>query len=259
MEPNATDEELNRSVWLVGHSYPREWIDRLNGPLDPRHPTRHSIWTSVLDYLQEQVYVTGPHLRLDMARCFLCNAAGQQPPKSKRSWVGKDPYILARIELLRTLLKRHNPPVVITFSAEVFVFLSRTLCRFPGGVSWLPRVEELGRAFREAISCFDPKRVNVFPLLHAYAARRGWDTVGPKFSGPDDQATNYFEYAGRALGDMLLKHGRSLPIWHSRPCDDTSVFPHSIERSSKPARRSANSETRPDPLAPGPETTRTPS
>jgi hypothetical protein len=55
MELGTTDIERARKIWLLGHSYPEAWVHVLNEPLDPRHPTRHNIWTPVLDRLQERV------------------------------------------------------------------------------------------------------------------------------------------------------------------------------------------------------------
>jgi len=123
--------------------------------------------------------------------------------------------IPARITRLREYLRNFKPPIVITFSAEAFVFAMRAMHDDAAGIPAHPKVADLGRSFRDAIRNYDPELVNVFPLLHAYAARGHWHTLGPVFSGSDDPDINYFEYAGRALGDVLLKHGRDLAIWCS--------------------------------------------
>jgi len=43
-------------IWLIGDSPPEAWADKLDTPLDPRHPARHSIWTSVADPMQDRFY-----------------------------------------------------------------------------------------------------------------------------------------------------------------------------------------------------------
>jgi len=43
--------------WLLGDSNPARWQSRLENPLDAKHPIRHNIWTSVLDVVQETVYL----------------------------------------------------------------------------------------------------------------------------------------------------------------------------------------------------------
>lgn len=212
MEAITTEEQLCRHIWLVGHSYPGRWISELQGPLDPRHPTRHSIWTSVLDSLQERVYKKGPHLRLDVTRCYAFNAAAKQKQGEKPDWCVDGESITGRISKLRDLLEKHSPPIVITFSAEVFVFVQRALTPKRDGHQVLG-VQELGNGFRDAVQNYDPQKVNVFPLLHGYVARGDWATLGPVFSKIDDPYVNYFEYAGSALGDVLLSHCRQLPIW----------------------------------------------
>jgi hypothetical protein len=213
MEEGVTKEQLSRKVWLVGHSYPAEWVDKLNGPLDPRHPTRHNIWTAVLDRLQERVYSDGNRLRLDIEKCFICNAAAKQAKRYDKpdwDWVGKS--IPGRIKLFSELLSEHKPSVVVTFGADAYRFAIKAL-----GCSDTPpgklKAAELGEGFRNAIDNWDPKKVNIFPLLHAYVARSGWNTAGGAYSwNGEENNANYFDIVGGALGDILLAH-QELPIW----------------------------------------------
>ena len=44
-------------IWLLADSEPDGWRDRLDDPLDKRHPIRHNIWTSVLDVIQADVFL----------------------------------------------------------------------------------------------------------------------------------------------------------------------------------------------------------
>ena len=56
---------------------PDEGADKLDTPLDPRHPARHSIWTSVADPMQDRLY-RQKKLRLDTSRLYIRNAMSQQ-------------------------------------------------------------------------------------------------------------------------------------------------------------------------------------
>jgi hypothetical protein len=60
-------------IWLIGDSPPEAWAAKLDTPLDPRHPARHSIWTSVADPMQDMLYRQSK-LRLDMSRLYIRNA-----------------------------------------------------------------------------------------------------------------------------------------------------------------------------------------
>ena len=42
-------------IWLIGDSPPENWVDKLDFPLDAKHPARHNVWTSILDSLQAQL------------------------------------------------------------------------------------------------------------------------------------------------------------------------------------------------------------
>lgn len=56
-------------VWLVADSEPKNWHKLLLTPLDPRHPARHNIWTSVLEYMQEALYEQ-KRLRFDTVKLY---------------------------------------------------------------------------------------------------------------------------------------------------------------------------------------------
>jgi integrase len=43
-------------VWLIGDSPPEKWMDKLDYPLDMKHPARHNIWTSVADQMQDRLF-----------------------------------------------------------------------------------------------------------------------------------------------------------------------------------------------------------
>ena len=43
-------------IWLLGDSNPEQWQNKLDEPLDSRHPIRHNIWTSVLNVIQDRIF-----------------------------------------------------------------------------------------------------------------------------------------------------------------------------------------------------------
>jgi len=201
------EKELGRRIWLFGHSPPKRWDDILDGVLDPRHPTRHSIWTSVADYLQERVFDNGPQLRLDAQKLLFRNAFDSATKLDFTSSVVET----LRISLSQQL-KQFRPPVVFTFGDEAYRFVSCANAPDKPVPRHSLKIEDLGKRFRGVCVKFDPQEVNIFPLLHASVARKSWAIVGERFSGPDKE-NNYFRYVGQKLGDVLLHHGRDWPIW----------------------------------------------
>jgi hypothetical protein len=127
MELGTTDIERARKIWLLGHSYPEAWVHVLNEPLDPRHPTRHNIWTPVLDRLQERVYSNGNHRRLDIGACHISNAAAKQAEKSPPDWDWSGQSIPERIRQLRSNVANFRPPILITFGANAYRFAQEAL------------------------------------------------------------------------------------------------------------------------------------
>jgi hypothetical protein len=52
------DGDKKFAIWLLGDSNPKNWQHVLDVRFDPKHPARHSIWTPVLETIQEYVFVT---------------------------------------------------------------------------------------------------------------------------------------------------------------------------------------------------------
>lgn len=100
------DGNLDFPIWLLGDSNPRNWEDVLETPLDPRHPARHNIWTSVLDIINEQVFKTC-RSRLDSSRLYTRNAverAKDKPTDDALEWSGK---VTEELEVFRQLVSKH--------------------------------------------------------------------------------------------------------------------------------------------------------
>ncbi len=188
MSETFSEHQLLRRIWLFGHSPPSRWSHNLEGVLDPRHPTRHSIWTSVADYLQGKVFDDGPRLRLDACKLLFRNAFGSADDVLPKLDFAR-PAVEEQRVLLSQQIQQYRPPVILTFGDEAYRFVS--FASVSGQL--VPRrrlkIENLGKTFRDVVGKFPPQQVNVFPLLHASVARASWATVGEKFSGPVGEKT----------------------------------------------------------------------
>jgi hypothetical protein len=59
-------------VWLLADSPPVRRPDII--PLDARHPSRHNIWTPILEQIQEVAYRHSDRLRVDADKLYIRNA-----------------------------------------------------------------------------------------------------------------------------------------------------------------------------------------
>jgi hypothetical protein len=199
-------------IWLIGHSYPLNWVDQLDGPLDPRHPTRHSIWTPVLDQLQQYVYRNGEGRRLNMDRCFVDNVRIKGDPEEIGGWDWKSEAMLLRAKDVQRDLTSCRPKIVITFGDEVYRFTSAVRDGKEPSASKMT-MPDLANCFNAAVQAFDPEATNILPLLHASVARRSWSTAGKDYAG--SSGANYFTHAGEALARLLLEFGKDWDVWES--------------------------------------------
>jgi len=189
-------------IWLIGDSPPEAWADKLDTPLDPRHPARHSIWTSVADSMQDRLYRRGK-LRLDTSRLYIRNAVDQ-------AW--KIPYTMDQIRPLREAINTNKPRIILTFGISAF-FAGLQATDDPN-LAFGKTTKFLGEQFRLRIERYDDHKVNVIPLLHASIARGRFleshrDFVGTYGSTPP----NYFDYVGTKLADLLIAKLSDKSIW----------------------------------------------
>ena len=212
---DAEDRSTKCRIWLIGDSPPKNWHDKLKVPLDSRHPARHNIWTSVLDMIQETVFHDG--LRLDSERIYVRNAVDSptliDPERVQWNWAELAPAVTK----LGELLADNRPPLVLSFGAFACEMVCRARRKYLAGPGedravngWTTK--QLGDAFRRAVNAYDSSGVNHLPLLHVSIARRHFLSAHKHFCPPSDQP-NYFEYVGRELGELLLKHMKDEPIW----------------------------------------------
>ena len=193
-------------IWLIGDSPPEAWADKLDIPLDPRHPARHSIWTSVADPMQDRLYRL-KRLRLDTSRLYIRNASD----KPLKEPIPRE-HINSMREMLKGLLDTYRPALVLTFGANAFM-IAQPSCG--GDVSFRTATAGLlGIQFRARIEKWDDNRVNIIPLLHASIARRMFLQAHTYFVGATEETPpNYFDYVGTKLADLLLAKLSDKPIW----------------------------------------------
>lgn len=192
-------------IWLIGDSPPENWGDKLDFPLDAKHPARHNVWTSILDSLQDRLF-RQQRRRFDTSRLYVRNALdiplSISTPEQQQQ---------AR-EKLRESINKYKPQIVLTFG--VYAFLSTSLAagqpfRTPPDTAKL-----LGQQFRSCINNYSDRQTNVIPLLHVSIARGKFLEAHRDFIGADsEEHDNYFNYVGEKLADLLLDSFSDEQIW----------------------------------------------
>jgi len=193
-------------IWLIGDSPPEAWADKLDTPLDPRHPARHSIWTSVADPMQDRLY-RQRKMRLDTSHLYIRNAMNQPISAPKIN----ERRILSQ-EALKEMLDKYKPSIVLTFG--VSAFLISLLASGENPSVFATSAKLLGQQFRSRIEKFHDDKVNIIPLLHASIARGKFLEAHRDFVGTYGQVPpNYFDYVGTKFADLLLAKLSDKPIW----------------------------------------------
>jgi hypothetical protein len=197
-------------IWLLGDSNPKKWQDKLNTPLDPRHPAMHNIWTPIIDIIQRELYVKIGK-RINVKPIYIQNAIEDpsiKPQPNEKNWNTK---IKNRINDFRKQVQKHNPAFVFSFGAFSFEFARRCLKtdilrshNYWGSL-------RLGKKFRARISDFDAGKVNLIPLLHVSIARGHFLKSHKNFCDGDSEE-NYFEYVGVRLAEKITQFERSLNV-----------------------------------------------
>ena len=200
-------------VWLVADSEPRNWHQLLLTPLDPRHPARHNIWTSVLEYMQEAVYKQGK-LRFNAGSLCIRNAVTNPDEKPGGVRLNWSQELRDKIDSLRTDLLHFTPKVILTFGAFAFEFVRRACSEEPIYPYSHWGTGELGNEFRKRVALYDVSKINVLPLLHVSISRVRFLESPKYFVGEETkELPNYFEYVGDKLAEPFLQRLASEPIW----------------------------------------------
>ena len=197
-------------IWLLGDSNPVNWFENLATPLDPRHPARHSIWTPVLDVIQDKVY-RHARLRVDTTNVYIRNAIEEPANKPKgnvSTWL--DPVLLDNQEF-RSLVHKFQPVLVLSFGAFAYEFARRALGETPQYAYGYWGARSMGVDFCKRTENFNPKQTNIFPLLHVTIARGKFIESHNYYC--DQTGANYFDYTGSRLAEILLAHRDSLNVW----------------------------------------------
>jgi hypothetical protein len=199
-------------IYLLGDSNPKSEMVEQNGregndpltPLDRRHPTRHNIWTPILDVVQRHVFVAFKG-RLDDRNLYIRNAV--EDPKDRVDPIARNREICA----LRDLFLENKPPLVLAFGRFSVEFALRALPGAPEpSLSWkVWNVKTLAGEFSTRIAPLTVpeglarlESVNVIPLLHAVGALQ-FRYCHREFSSGRE---NYFEYVGEQIAAVLIKH-----------------------------------------------------
>lgn len=201
--------DKNFPIWLLGDSNPKNWQNVLVSPLDARHPARHSIWTPILDVIQDNVFRKS-RSRVDTSSIYIRNAIENPADKPLDS----DDWSISLEQINEEFcqhLYKYRPAFVLCFGAFSFEFARRALKQDPKRSFGHWSVKSLGVEFRQRINQFDPNMINILPLLHASISRGRFIDNHKDFTEPEDG--NYFEFVGNHIADRLLAHRQHLKIW----------------------------------------------
>ena len=202
--------DKNSHIWLLGDSNPRNWDTVLETPFDPRHPARHSIWTPVLEAVQDRVFRAG-RIRVDSTSFYTRNAIEAPKTKPLPQAIEWDGQTERETREFRKTVRQFSPKILLSFGAFAFEFARRALNQGPRRNYGYWSTRRLGEEFRERIDEFDVNQVNLLPLLHVSIARGRFMQSHEHFCG--QRGANYFEFVGDHLAQVLLAHRDGLSIW----------------------------------------------
>ncbi|MBI5778387.1 MAG: hypothetical protein HZA49_02905 [Planctomycetes bacterium] len=210
MKEKAGKEEF--PIWLLGDSNPERWEDKLDEPLDSRHPARHNIWTPIIDIIQDRVFRKArKRINISNNTVYIRNAIKHVKDKPKRDELEWGKYVNDSIKVVNDSILKHHPKIILSFGAFAFEFGRRAIDERPERYKhW--GAESMGEKFRERIKGFNIKEPNIFPLLHVSIARGKFLESHKYFC--NGHGDNYFEHVGNELSKIILNHEHDLnDIW----------------------------------------------
>jgi hypothetical protein len=199
-------------IWLIGDSNPKNWQDILEYPLDSKHPARHNIWTSVLEVIQRNLFEQCGKI-FNVESIYIRNAIESPSSKPKGDTLDWNQTVINKIEEFKDLIELYKPPIIITFGAFAFEFSRRTESNSKNKNFGYWGAEKLGNEFRTRTDNFDIKTSNIIPLLHTSISRGFFLESHEYFT--KSKTENYFEYTGKIIAALLLKHKNELNIWYN--------------------------------------------
>ncbi len=188
---------MSYPIWLLADSEPDKWRAELNYPLDHKHPTRHNIWTPILDVIQEEVFMhLSNRIKSDF---FIRNAVSSSSMKvDSVDWSEK---VNEEINLYRDLVNEYKPRLILSFGQFAYEFAKRATCEEPSRCYSYWSIQNLAKNFREKSNGFDKNKVNVLPLLHEIVALQ---FLYSHMTFCFDKESNYFVYVGKEIANILL-------------------------------------------------------
>jgi hypothetical protein len=202
-------DQLIFPIWLLADSLPKALLEKIKEPLDTRHPTRHSIWTSVLNEIKATVYFPDRR-RVNEDRLCICNAATNKHDGDP-DWNFDRSGITDRIHAYGEEVSRYKPSIVLVFGRRAFEFARWAFGETPRDKPIWWNCEKLGNEFRKRIDNFDPAETNLCPLLHASIARGRFLEAHNLFT--NEKGGNYFKFVGCALGELLKHYSGECDVW----------------------------------------------
>ena len=202
--------DRNFQVWLLGDSNPQNWQTVLKTPFDPRHPARHSIWTPVLEIIQDSVFRESRR-RIDTSSIYIRNAIENptgKPPSNSVDW---ETIVERELQGFQATVRTYHPPILFSFGAFAFEFARRALGEEPKRSHSYWGARRLGHDFRQRVDQFDLNNTNLLPLLHVSIARGRFIQSHEYFS--NQKGGNYFEFVGNRIAQRLVENGDRLKIW----------------------------------------------
>lgn len=199
-------------IWLIGDSAPEKTAG-VRHPLDVRHPTRHTIWTSVLDSIQDALFRhadAGPRRLADSA-VYTSNAVLTAACKTDAARTS------VALRVLRERFALHAPTTVITFGRDAFQL---AVVAMEGGAPADFRFEQMSLGkMRRAFDARVGSDRRVVPLLHQIVALQ-FDRCHAAYASGDHDS--YYHYCGAHLAQRLLRlHPSSRDaVWVQRHCQE---------------------------------------
>lgn len=225
--------ELRFPIWMLGDSEPNQWKDRLDDPLDKRHPSRHNIWTSILDVIQGEVFIALGK-RVDADRMYLRNAvqnAVTKPSKPFSQTLIWHKEAVASLAEYTQLIEKYKPPIVLTFGWFAFAFGLRANGEVHQGWSrHSSQTALLGDEFRRRIAEFNINRTNIIPLLHRSIAGGNFLSGHTEFCGAT--GANYFDEVGESLARIIVQNQNQLDCWTNPPITALPPSPSATDSTS---------------------------
>ncbi|NOW92382.1 hypothetical protein BCD91_004405 [Clostridium beijerinckii] len=196
-------------IWIIGDSEPDRWKDSLSTPFDPRHPIRHNIITSVFDVVQDSIFRNSGK-RVDTSKIYIRNAVSEASSKPARNELLWNIKLNNEIMMLKSLLSKNNPVLILTFGAFAYEFTRRAFDKEVHKYNYWT-TERLGDEFRKNTSNMQGSNPIIIPLLHRSIA--GGHFIKSHENYCKNIGANYFDFVGTEIANVTMKILYDSDIW----------------------------------------------